>query len=213
LKNKYVKYLRDKTKKESFVDRLKIVFRPLIFPLESLLSKIEDGDRVFDIGCGSGQFLLLVAEFKKPAKVSGIEINDRLINNAKNLFSNYQKDTDFSFSTYDGEDFPSEIKEYNKIYLNDVFHHVPKKLQIRFLETIYNSLSKGSVFVLKDINKSSPLVYFNKLHDIIFAGEIGNEMKYNDAYYLLKNLGFEIVSTHKERIFLYPHYIITCKKV
>ena len=107
----------------------------------------------------------------------------------------------------------SLLRLYNKIYLNDVFHHVPKKLQIRFLETIYNSLSKGSVFVLKDINKSSPLVYFNKLHDIIFAGEIGNEMKYNDAYYLLKNLGFEIVSTHKERIFLYPHYIITCKKV
>ena len=34
---------------------------------------------------------------------------------------------------------------------------------------------------IKDINKSSPLVYFNKLHDIIFAGEIGNEMKYNET--------------------------------
>lgn len=213
MKNKYVKYLRDKTKKESFVDRLKIVFRPLIFPLEALLSEIKDGDKVFDIGCGSGQFLLLVAEFKKPSKVSGIEINDRLIKNANNLFSNYQESTDYSFSTYDGIDFPSEIKDYNKVYLNDVLHHVPKKHQLKFLETIYNSLSKDAVFVLKDIDQSSPLVYFNKLHDIIFAGEIGKEMKYKDAFSQLEELGFEIISTTKKRIFFYPHYIITCKKV
>lgn len=208
-----MKYLRNKTKKESFVDRLKIVFRPLIFPLEPLLTQINDGDRVFDIGCGSGQFLLLVAEFKRASMVYGIEIDERLIENAKNLFSSYQKNTNYSFSSYNGIDFPIEIKNYNKIYLNDVLHHIPKKHQITFLEIIHKSLAKGSVFVLKDIDKSSPFVYFNKLHDIIFAGEIGSEMKYKSAFSVLEKIGFEIISTTKKRIFFYPHYIITCKKI
>ena len=63
--NKYISYLNDKTKDESFVDRLKIKFRHLIFPIELLLEQVNESDIVFDIGCGSGQFSLLAVHFKK----------------------------------------------------------------------------------------------------------------------------------------------------
>ena len=40
-----------------------------------------------DVGCGSGQFLLLLTEFAEPQEVFGIEISDKLIDNAQRLFS------------------------------------------------------------------------------------------------------------------------------
>lgn len=39
----------------------------------------------FYIGCGSGQFLLLLSKFTKAMKLGGIEISSTLINNAKDL--------------------------------------------------------------------------------------------------------------------------------
>ena len=210
--NKYLKYLSDKAKDESFIDRLKIKFRPLIFPMEALLSHIEPSDRFFDIGCGSGQFALLVHHFKNVQKISGIEIKQELVNNANSLFSKHAPNADYTFSTYDGVHFPENIQEYNKIFLNDVLHHVPKDAQIAFLQNIYDSISEGTVFVLKDIDAASFLVYFNKLHDLIFSQEIGREMSCENAQKALKNIGFTILGVEKKTIAVYPHYTIICKK-
>jgi len=212
LGNKYITYLNDKTKDESFIDRLKIKFRPLIFPIGLLLEQLEEKDIIFDIGCGSGQFSLLAAHFKKIKKVYGIEIKKELVANANNLFKKHLSDVDYNFIQYNGTTFPNEITSSTKIFLNDVLHHIPENVQIDFLKNIYAAMSPGAIFILKDINASTPLVYFNKLHDLIFAGEIGKELKYEVALASLQDIGFEIIKTDKRNIAVYPHYTIICKK-
>ena len=210
--NKYISYLNDKTKDESFVDRLKIKFRPLIFPIELLLEQVNESDVVFDIGCGSGQFSLLAVHFKKIKKVFGIEIKNELVENANNLFKKHTENIDYKFIQYNGNTLPDEVSLSTKIFLNDVLHHIPQNQQIDFLKKIYNAMGPDSVFILKDINASTPLVYFNKLHDIIFAGEIGKELKYEDALKVLRKIGFKILKTDRRNIAVYPHYTIICKK-
>ena len=205
--------MRDKTKNESFVDRLKIVLRPLIFPMDDLLAQVKKEDTVFDIGCGSGQFLLLVAEFVKAKSLFGIEIHDRLVNNAKNLFDKFQKDADATFEKYDGTQIPEQIKNFDKVFLNDVLHHIPKKQQSTFIGNLHKAMGSGSKFVLKDMNAATPLVFFNKMHDLVFSREIGNEISVKKAAQLLEENGFVIESQMKKRIFWYAHYIIVCKKV
>ena len=210
--NKYISYLNDKTKDESFVDRLKIKFRPLIFPIELLLEQVNESDIVFDIGCGSGQFSLLAVHFKKIKKVFGIEIKNELVENANNLFKKHTKNIDYKFIQYNGNTLPSEVGLFTKVFLNDVLHHIPQNQQIDFLKKIYNAMDSEAVFILKDINASTPLVYFNKLHDIIFAGEIGKELRYEHALKVLQEIGFEIIKTDRRNIVVYPHYTIICKK-
>lgn len=51
-----LKYLKTKSNNLGFIDKLKVVYRPLICPFDKLLNYIENNDSVFDIGCGSGQF-------------------------------------------------------------------------------------------------------------------------------------------------------------
>lgn len=210
--NKYLTYLSDKAKEESFIDRLKIKFRPLIFPMESLLNHLEETDAFFDIGCGSGQFALLVHHFKKVKKISGIEIKEELVKNANALFSKHAPKAAATFVKYDGIHFPETIKNYNKVFLNDVLHHVPPKIQTDFLQKIYDSISEDTIFVLKDIDAASPLVYFNKLHDLIFSREIGRELTCESAQKSLEDIGFTILGVEKKTIAVYPHYTIICKK-
>lgn len=206
-----VEFLKKQTVKASFTDKLKITYRPYICPFDKVLSFIEPGDAVADIGCGSGQLALLMAEFTKPSRITGIEISQKLIDNAQTLLASYTA-IPCQFSVFDGETFPAAIHGCQKYFMVDVLHHVPKDSQVSFLKKLYNLMPTGSKLILKDINGASPFVYFNKLHDMIFAGEIGNEMSINTAVKTLTEIGFTIEHQTTEQLYVYPHYTIVAKK-
>lgn len=211
-KRQLVRFLTRNTINAGFIDKLKIGYRPYICPFEDLLALVNPGDRVFDIGCGSGQFALLVANFTRATKVSGIEISDKLIANANQLFSERKSDVEFQFSVFDGVEIPARIKDSDIIFLIDVLHHVPRDQQVSFLQRIYKEMAEGAKLVLKDINAASSFVFFNKVHDLVFAGEIGNELKLDDVSALVENIGFTIVRSDKKTEFVYPHYLLVLQK-
>ncbi|RQO30700.1 hypothetical protein DBR32_08190 [Taibaiella sp. KBW10] len=206
-----ISFLKEKYQSTGFIDGLKIRYRSLICPFVELLAEVKPGEKVGDIGCGSGQFLLLVSRFTKAGKVFGIEIEPRLIANARNLFSTYPEEK-YVFDTYDGMHFPQALSEMDVIFLIDVLHHVPKALQEAFIKNIAGLLKPGARLILKDINAASPLVYANKLHDLVFAGEIGNELSMNNAKALLVQSGLNVVLEQKRTMYVYPHYTLIAVK-
>jgi cyclopropane fatty-acyl-phospholipid synthase-like methyltransferase len=206
-----VEFLKKQTVKASFTDQLKITYRPYICPFNKILAFIEPGDAVADIGCGSGQLALLMAEFTKPSRLVGIEISQTLVNNASILLSQYTH-LKTEFSVFDGKTFPASIHQCHKYFMVDVLHHVPKQSQVTFLTQLYALMPVGSKLILKDINAASPFVYFNKLHDLIFAHEIGNEVSVQKAINILTEIGFTIESQTTQQLYVYPHYTIVAKK-
>jgi len=197
-------------KKLGFIETLKVSYRPYICPFSELLEKIPENEKVFDVGCGSGMFLFLVNKFRNPSQLYGIEIDERLIENAKDLFVGEKSKS--TFSVFDGEVIPEQMKDYNYITLIDVLHHVPLDKQQQFLIEIYNKMSKNSTLILKDINSNNPFFIWNKFHDFVFSGEIGNEPNPTNLVKLLENVGFEIESINYKMMFLYPHFTLICKK-
>jgi 2-polyprenyl-3-methyl-5-hydroxy-6-metoxy-1,4-benzoquinol methylase len=211
LNNKQIiNFLKKTYKSAGFVDSLKIKYRSLICPFISLIKMVQPGQKVGDVGCGSGQFLLLVSEFAKPSYLYGIEISKNLIDNAKNLFSSRQQNS--FFTEYDGSAFPAQLGEMDIVFLIDVLHHVPKKMQENFIKNLTITMKPNATLILKDINAASGLVYFNKLHDMIFAGEIGNEISITKAVALLQANGLSIIKQEKRNMYVYPHYSIVAKK-
>ena len=206
-----ISFLKSKFKSVGFIDGLKIRYRSLICPFISLIKMVEPGDNVGDVGCGSGQFMLLVSEFATPSYIYGIEISDRLVKNANELFSTLPRGY-YDFEAYDGIKFPAKIAEMDIIFLVDVLHHVPAASQKDFIKTLVATMKPGAKLVLKDINASSPFVYCNKLHDLVFAGEIGNELKMKDARALLESNGLTITQQEKRRMYVYPHYTLVAQK-
>jgi SAM-dependent methyltransferase len=204
-------FLKKTYQSTGFIDSLKIKYRSLICPFISLIEKVQPGEKVGDVGCGSGQFLLLLTEFAQPSYLYGIEISNRLIDNAKKLFSSL-KGTNYFFSAYDGKTFPVQLSEMDTIFLIDVLHHVHKKSQEDFMRDLVKMMKPGARLILKDINGGSPLVFFNKLHDLIFAREIGNEISMAKAIQLLEANGLTIIEQEKRVMYVYPHYTLVAKK-
>ena len=207
-----ISFLKSRQINSGFVDRLKIRYRPIVCPFDLLLEQVKDGDRVGDIGCGSGQFLLLVNKFRKPSQVHGIEITERLIKNAQELFEREEKKVPNHFSVYDGKTMGATFSECDVVFLIDVFHHVPKEQQQDFIRETYRALKPGARLILKDIDADSVFVWCNKLHDLVFAREIGNEYGFSAMESLVKKEGFTIITKFTKRTFVYPHYFLILQK-
>lgn len=212
LDNKAImRFLEEKHFAAGLFDSLKIKYRSLICPYISLIKKVRHGERVGDVGCGSGQLLLLLSEFANPSYFFGIEIKPRLIKNAKLLFQKFGHYR-YKFELYDGEHFPDELEDMDVVFLVDVLHHVPKRKQKKFLSDLSKKIKPGGRLVMKDINGASPFVIFNKIHDLIFSGEIGNEISITKALELLKENGFALIEQEKRLMYVYPHYTLVAKK-
>lgn len=205
-------FLREAQPTGTALDRLKIGYRPYICPFDDLLACIDEGDRVFDVGCGSGQFCLLAATFARPSEVAGVEISARLIENARVLFRSKGVVVPADFQVYDGLTFPDSVGRADKVFLIDVLHHVPPAKHQEFLIRLQRAMRPGATLVLKDIEAGSPLVYCNKLHDLIFAREIGSERTGADLAALLAAAGFQIGAPRSRRMFWYPHVTILARK-
>jgi hypothetical protein len=85
-------------------------------------------------------------------------------------------------------------------------------MQEQFISSLIAKMKPGARLIIKDINGGSPFVYFNKLHDLIFAGEIGNELSFKTTQSLLLRNNTSILQFNKKRMYVYPHYTIVAKK-
>ena len=206
-----IRFLQTKTNGAGLINSLKIKYRSLICPFISLINMVQPNEKVGDVGCGSGQFLLLLNEFAKPSYLYGIEISKTLIDNANQLFRTLPENG-YDFEEYNGSVFPPKMAEMDVIFLIDVFHHVPTIGRQKFLQDLVKIMKPGCRLIFKDIDASSPLVYVNKLHDILFAREIGNEISFSEAKSLLTKNGLQIIQQEKRTIYVYPHYTIVAKK-
>jgi 2-polyprenyl-3-methyl-5-hydroxy-6-metoxy-1,4-benzoquinol methylase len=202
--------LRSNIPAAGLIDRLKIGFRPYICPFDLLLPHVESGLSYFDIGCGSGMFLRILAEYKNPVALGGVEISARLIENAACVLRPCAVPT--MLTVYDGCSLPADIGRYDYLFMIDVLHHVPLDRQFGFLATLFGRMRPGQRLLFKDIDAASPLVYWNKLHDLALAGEIGHEQRARVVREHLESVGFEVSMVFRKRVFLYPHYALLCAK-
>ena len=207
-----IKHLESTSTKAGLIDKLKIKYRPVICPFDLLLNFTAGKTSAFDIGCGSGQFISVLAKFTDLKKLKGIEISPTLVKNASEINAAFSNEKEINFGAFDGVDLPNDIAEYELVFLIDVLHHVPKKAQLTFIKNIKEKMSSGAILVIKDIDAASPFVFFNKLHDIVFSGEIGNEMSHKNLLAFTEEIGFTVLDSFYKRVFVYPHYFVIAKK-
>ena len=209
-KKELVQFLSSKNVETDFISKIKIAYRPYVCPFDEILELLGKNKSVFDVGCGSGMLLALIAEYQSPRKLGGLEISQDLVNNAKTLLEDYS--VPVSISLQNGQEFPEEIKDYDFVTMIDVLHHVPQELQMNYLVNLLKSMKKGSRLIFKDIDASNPLVVFNKMHDLIFAKQIVHERSFKEMIKFFKKEKVEIEIAYCKRMLYFPHYMIMIKK-
>jgi SAM-dependent methyltransferase len=70
----------------------------LICPFDKFIFQIPKNQSIFDVGCGDGVFLYLLAIFRDPKKLFGVDIIDTDLDTVKKIFpnTNYKKIKDIS---------------------------------------------------------------------------------------------------------------------
>lgn len=206
-----VRFLKSKhAQNATFLDKIKIAYRPYVCPFDDLLKTIPMETSVFDIGCGSGMLLSLIAKFRNPLKIAGCEITEHLVENANEVLADFDRK---KLIVFDGKSIPEEIKDYEYITMIDVLHHIPKKEQLSFLKTLFNTMKVGSTLILKDIKGESILSHWNKFHDLLLSGEVGHEMNSKELEkFFIDNLELQLIKREERRMLLYPHFTLVVKK-
>jgi 2-polyprenyl-3-methyl-5-hydroxy-6-metoxy-1,4-benzoquinol methylase len=140
----------------------------------------------------------------------GIEISKKLIDQAGQL--NAGEERQMRFKVFDGKNIPADIQGYELVYMIDVLHHIPLNAQQDFLSALCEKMASGAALVLKDIDAGSPLVIFNKIHDLIFAGETGHERSVSLTKKMLMQAGFQLNEQFNIRTLVYPHTFFICSR-
>lgn len=117
--------------------------------IEYLSKKTRDGDRVLDVGCGSGAFLEYVLEKTPASKGYGIDISSGMLPDNAGKKSGY--------ILGDAQSIPFKESSFDTVHLDTVLHHVVgrtraeyKRQVIAVLGEIRRVLKPGGDLVLTE---------------------------------------------------------------
>ena len=111
----------------------------------NLISDIEPGNNVLDIGCGNA--LILPFVFKKDAFYFGLDISKKLIKIARKKYIKEAEEGKANFFVGQATNLPFKDEKFDFIISFAVLHHIPsEKLRKRFFEEI-KRVSKPSAKV------------------------------------------------------------------
>lgn len=190
-----------------------MVHRPRICPFEDLLPLIPEGQRILDVGCGNGTFLLLLARYRSPSHLMGVDIDPRAVARAEGLLARCPFARSYRVEVFDGQRLPPAVGMADDVLLVDVLHHVHPRSQKRFLGMLFHAMQPGATLVLKDIDASRRLLATcNLLHDLILARQKVHAVAAGVAEQWLRDTGFTVVPARRQRRLCYPHYTIVARK-
>ena len=106
---------------------------------------INEGDNIFDIGCGNGNYVeLFYGKTKEDGLIYGVDKNEDLINEATSKYTELSKNIHFKVSDYD---FLNNINDsFNWIFsIYSIYYSADSQARI---EKLKNAISPGGKFVI-----------------------------------------------------------------
>jgi cyclopropane fatty-acyl-phospholipid synthase-like methyltransferase len=170
---------------------------------------VSQNSSVFDLGCGTGSMLAELIKKCGVKSVGGCEVSSHLLEAAQlAVLKTLGRPGSFIKSSRP----PQNLRDFDCITLIDVLHHIPRKAHEEYLKEVSENMKPGAMLILKDIDASSPLVWFNRLHDAIFSGNGFQEIGHVAAVNLAVTAGLHVENTKKIRKLWYPHYFVLARK-
>lgn len=120
-------------------------------------SEIKPGERVLDIGCGTGEQALFFA--KKGAIVAGVDINPKMIGTA--LEKKKKEGLDAYFQGGDATDLPFLDPVFDVVLISLVLHEIDSKKRDKVISEMKRVAKKGGRLIFVDFNCPLPKSIFS----------------------------------------------------
>ena len=168
---------------------------------------MPENKSIFDVGCGNGVFLYLLAIFREPKKLYGIDVFDNDLSAVKKIFPSVQYDKINNIS-----DWPNE--NFDVVTVIDVIHHIKPQEQRDFLNKVYDKIKPGGILIIKDMStKPWYFALINIIHDLVFAKQLIHYFPFRELVLNIESNGFEIKETKSKILFWYSHEWVVAKKM
>ena len=128
---------------------------------ENLLgqAEISAGDRILDLGCGTGTFTVMVKNRYPTARVTGLDGDPDILvlarRKTKAARVDVVLDEGMSFS------MPYSTNEFDTVFSSLFFHHLKSEDKLRTMKEVYRVLKPGGKFHICDWGRPSNL--FSKM--------------------------------------------------
>ncbi len=118
---------------------------------------LKPGERVLDVGCGTGVLTRLAAEAVGPAgSIIGIDPGPKMIGIARKNAALEGSRAEFKLAAI--EDLPFEDNSFDCVLSSFMVHHLPPDLKLRGLAEVCRVLKSGGRMLVVDIDRpSNPL--------------------------------------------------------
>jgi demethylmenaquinone methyltransferase/2-methoxy-6-polyprenyl-1,4-benzoquinol methylase/phosphoethanolamine N-methyltransferase len=114
------------------------------------LAAVQPGERVLEVGCGTGSLALAAARrTDSTGKVYGIDPDPRMIATARDKAARAGLDAEFEVGLI--EKLPFDAGEFDVVLSSLMLHHLPGDLQVLGLAEVRRVLKPGGRFLAVDI--------------------------------------------------------------
>lgn len=189
--------------------------RPYICPFEPIVRWVPPGARLFDIGCGSGLWLMTLGTLNHIETGLGVDTNARALQIARQAAARLAKEEPRPTLTFHHTttiaDWPDE--QFDVVSLIDVLHHIPPRNQNEFLDAAWRHVRPGGRLVYKDMGSAPKLhALANRLHDLILSRQLVHYISVDEVAEHLKASHGVILHQEAWRRGVYAHELLVVEK-
>ena len=174
--------------------------RPLILPINDILSFIPKKANILDLGCGKG---LLINHLEYYETYTGVDLN--IPTKPRSINVNFIKCDCIKY-------LDQKLSHFDTFLLIDLLHHIEPSVQFHFVSKLLDGMKKNDILIIKDIHPRNFVTKFwNIFHDLIVSKQF-------ISYFNFKNIENSIpkntiiLKKYHRRIFLYDHFFLIIKR-
>jgi SAM-dependent methyltransferase len=141
--------------------------------IQQYLDELGEGERVLDVGCGSGR---LVSGLPNKVKYVGIDFSNKLLEIAREIYP----EREFRYGDITEKEAWENLGEFSSVYSIATVHHVPtREERLEVIRKMYEVTKPGGKLYLTVWNLWNQRLWQNKLSGVdLEAGKVV-EMTFN----------------------------------
>ncbi len=149
------------------------------------LANVRPGERILDVGCGTGDLTLLAQErVGSSGQAAGIDASPEMIDVARRKAARARSGADFRLSAIERMPFPDGA--FDVVFSSLMMHHLPDDLQPQALAEVRRVITPGGRLVIVDFKQSDGM---QSLATLVKAAGF-NQVASGDLHFLWLGLGF-----------------------
>lgn len=163
------------------------------------LLELKAGDKLLDVGCGTGTLLTLAKERYSDTDMIGIDIDPKVLGIARK--KTQKANLKIEYMEASSAKLPFRDESFNVVVSSLVFHHLPTDIKIQTIKEIYRVLKRNGRFLLADFGKKEGIILYvfdsiTKLLNLPESKTLQDNLKGNIPNFL-NDAGFKVRETGK----------------